>query len=81
MTSARRDQPLTRAELLDAALRIVDTEGLPALTMRRLGDAVGVEAMSLYNHVPNKEALLDLTVERMRSEARLPDPMPWTGRS
>ena len=44
--------------------------------MRRLGDAVGVEAMSLYKHVPNKEVLLELTVERMRSEMRLPDPLP-----
>ncbi|MGD0123685.1 MAG: TetR family transcriptional regulator [Candidatus Limnocylindrales bacterium] len=72
----RREHPLSRAELLDAALRIVDTEGLPALTMRRLADAVGVEAMSLYHHVPSKEVLLDRTIERMRSELRLPDPVP-----
>ena len=76
MTSRRRDQPLSRAELLDAALHIVDLEGLSALTMRRLADAVGVEAMSLYHHVPNKDALLDWTIERMRSEMRLPDPPP-----
>jgi AcrR family transcriptional regulator len=44
--------------------------------MRRLADAVGVEAMSLYHHVPSKEVLLDWTVERMRSELRLPDPVP-----
>lgn len=72
----RRDHPLAKVELLDAALRIVDTEGLQALTMRRLADAVGVEAMSLYHHVSSKEALLDSTVEHMRSELRLPDPMP-----
>jgi AcrR family transcriptional regulator len=81
--SARRRaaHPLTRDDLLDAALAIVDAEGLEALTMRRLARAVGVEAMSLYYHVPNKETLLDLAVERIRSEMRLPDPLPegWPG--
>jgi AcrR family transcriptional regulator len=76
MTSRRRDRPLSRSELVDAALRIVDSEGLKALTMRRLADAVDVEAMSLYKHVPSKEVLLDWTVDRMRSETRLPDPLP-----
>jgi TetR/AcrR family tetracycline transcriptional repressor len=76
MTGARRDHPLTRDELLDAALAIVDSKGLGALTMRRLADAVGVEAMSLYHHVPSKDALLDGTVERMRSEMRLPASLP-----
>ncbi len=76
MTRRGRERPLTRDELLDAALGIVDSEGLPALTMRRLAAAVGVEAMSLYHHVPNKEALLDGTVERMRLEMRLPETAP-----
>src|SRR5665647_3066931 len=76
VTARRRDQPLTRDELLDAALRIVDSQGLAALTMRRLADALGVEAMSLYHHVPTNDALLEWTVERMRSEMRLPDPLP-----
>ncbi len=81
VTRPRRERPLTRQELLDAALGIVDTEGLAALTMRRLADAVGVEAMSLYHHVPSKDALLDWTVERMRGEMRLPEPLPdaWAG--
>lgn len=76
MTRGQRQRPLTRDELFDAALGIVDSEGLAALTMRRLAAAVGVEAMSLYYHVPNKEALLDGTVERMRSEVRPPETMP-----
>jgi TetR/AcrR family tetracycline transcriptional repressor len=71
MPRPRRPHPLNRAELVEAALSIVDAEGLPALTMRRLADALGVEAMSLYHHVPSKEALLDLTVDRMRSEMNL----------
>lgn len=76
MTRHRRERPLTRDELLDAALGIVDSEGLAALTMRRLAAAVGVEAMSLYYHVPHKEALLDGTLERMRLEMRLPETAP-----
>lgn len=76
MTRRRRERPLTRDEVLDAALGIVDSEGLPALTMRRLAAAVGVEAMSLYYHVPHKEALLDGVVDRMRSEMRLPETEP-----
>jgi TetR/AcrR family tetracycline transcriptional repressor len=79
VTRPRRERPLTREELLDAALGIVDSEGLAALTMRRLAAAVGVEAMSIYYHVPHKEALLDGVVERMRSEMRLPptEPDDW----
>ena len=76
VTSKRRKAPLTRDELFETALRLVDDEGLEALTMRRLGDEVGVEAASLYHHVPNKEALIDGVLVRMRSEVRLPDPLP-----
>lgn len=50
---------LTREEVLAAAVQIVDEEGLEALSMRRLGQALGVEAMSLYRHVANKDDLLD----------------------
>jgi AcrR family transcriptional regulator len=71
VSGKRRSHPLTRTELVDAALAIVDSEGLPALTMRRLAEDLGVEAMSLYHHVPSKEVLLDWTVDRMRSEMRL----------
>jgi TetR/AcrR family tetracycline transcriptional repressor len=76
MTGRKRERPLTREELLDAALAIVDSEDLPALTMRRLAAAVGVEPMSIYYHVPSKQALLDGTVERMRAEMRLPETSP-----
>lgn len=81
MTRSRRTQPLTVEELLDAALGIVDSAGLAALTMRRLAASLGVEAMTLYHYVPSKEVLLDWMVERMRSEMRLAEPLPddWTG--
>ena len=72
----RRKTPLTREELFDRALAIIDEHGLAALTMRRLADDVGVEAASLYHHVPNKEALVEGALVRMRAEMRLPEPIP-----
>ncbi|MEU7164815.1 TetR/AcrR family transcriptional regulator C-terminal domain-containing protein [Streptomyces morookaense] len=60
---------LTRDRVLDAALALADKEGRKALTMRRLGAELGVEAMTLYHHVPNKDALLDGLVERVVTEA------------
>lgn len=58
-------QPLTRERILDAAIELLDRDGLAGLSMRKLGAAVGVEAMSLYNHVANKDALLDGIHERI----------------
>ncbi|MCF6508396.1 TetR family transcriptional regulator [Blastococcus sp. MG754426] len=54
---------LTRRRVLQAAVDLADREGLPALTMRRLAQDLDVEAMSLYHHVANKEAVLDGVVE------------------
>lgn len=76
VTSKKRKVPLTKDELFERALAIVDAEGLEALTMRRLAAEVGVEAASLYHHLPNKDALLDGVVVKMRSEVRVPDPIP-----
>ncbi|WP_034248136.1 TetR/AcrR family transcriptional regulator [Actinotalea fermentans] len=50
---------LTREAVLRRAVAVADADGLPALTMRRLADELGVEAMSLYHHVAGKDALLD----------------------
>jgi len=65
--------PLTRQRVLAAAVRIADEGGLKALTMRRVATELGVEAMSLYHHVDNKEALLDgvceVCVEEILAEA------------
>jgi AcrR family transcriptional regulator len=72
----KRAAPLTRAEILGAALAIVDAEGLDALTMRRLAADLGVEAMSLYYHVASKEALLDGVVETVLAEMELPAAAP-----
>jgi TetR/AcrR family tetracycline transcriptional repressor len=71
MVEAKR-RPLNRRRVLEAAVRFVDREGLEALSMRKLGAELGVEAMSLYNHVPNKNALLDGMVEVLLGELRIP---------
>jgi AcrR family transcriptional regulator len=54
---------LSRGLVLDAAVALVDSGGLDGLSMRKLGAALGVEAMTLYHYVPNKAALLDGLVE------------------
>ncbi len=59
---------LSRERVLTAALDLVDREGLAALTMRRLGAELGVEAMSLYHYAPGKNALLDGVVEALYVE-------------
>jgi AcrR family transcriptional regulator len=64
--------PLTRQRVLDAAVALADEGGIGSLTMRKLGQALGVEAMSLYNHVANKDALLDGMVDEVFAEIDLP---------
>ena len=59
---------LTREMLTAAALRIVDSDGLDALSMRRLGSELGVDPMAAYRHIPNKGLLLDEVVEAVMSE-------------
>jgi TetR/AcrR family tetracycline transcriptional repressor len=66
--------PVTsRAEVLEAALRIVDEQGLERLTMRRLGAELGVDPMTVYHHVPDKAALFDGLIERVLGEIRIPN--------
>jgi AcrR family transcriptional regulator len=60
--------PLDRDRIVAAAIGFIDEFGLPGLTMRRLGGVLGVEAMSLYRHVPGREALLDAVVESIVDE-------------
>lgn len=76
MAAARKRAGVTKELLFEKALEIVDAEGLDALSMRRLASEVGVEAASLYHHVPNKDALLDGVLVRMREEIHIPDPIP-----
>lgn len=60
--------PLTRARVLKIALKLADREGLSALSMRRLGKELGVEAMSLYHHLPGKDGVLDALAESLFEE-------------
>jgi AcrR family transcriptional regulator len=62
--------------VLDAAFAIADADGIEALSMRKLGQALGVEAMSLYNHVANKGELVAEMVDRVVEEFDLPDDEP-----
>jgi AcrR family transcriptional regulator len=64
--------PLSRERVLRAAVALADDSGLESLTMRKLGEVVRVEAMSLYNHVANKGDLLDGMVDLVFSEIHLP---------
>ena len=66
--------PLTPERVLRAAVALADAGGIESLTMRRLGQELGVEAMSLYKHVANKEALLDGMVDLVFAEIELPSP-------
>jgi AcrR family transcriptional regulator len=65
--------PLGRERVLAAAVTLADERGLEALTMRELGLRLGVEAMSLYNHVANKDDVLDGMVDLVVGEVDLPE--------
>ena len=69
-TKPRSDlrMPLSRERVLHAAIKLADESGVDALSMRKLGQEVGVEAMSLYNHVANKEDVLDGMVDVLMNE-------------
>jgi len=73
-TSRRHREPLTRERILATALAIADAEGVDALTMRRLAQRLGVEAMSLYHHVAGKRELLGGIAELVVRQIELPPP-------
>jgi len=70
--AAARRAPLSRDQVLRAAVALADESGIEALSMRKLGQALGVEAMSLYNHVAGKGDLLDGMVDVVFGEIGLP---------
>jgi AcrR family transcriptional regulator len=65
--------PLSRERVLDAAIALADEGGIESLTMRKLAKELGVEAMSLYNHVASKGDLVDAIVDRVVGEIELPE--------
>jgi AcrR family transcriptional regulator len=77
-TSEERRPQLTRDRVLEAAVLLADREGIEAVSMRRLAQELGIEAMSLYTHVRSKDDLLDGMVEVIVAEIPIrPDPAGW----
>jgi AcrR family transcriptional regulator len=72
-TTAQARLPLDRDRVFLAAVELADDGGLEGLTMRRLAETLGVEAMSLYHHVSNKETILDGMIDLVFSEIEVPD--------
>jgi len=72
-----RREPLTRERVLEAAMRLADQSGIESLTMRKLARELGVEAMSLYNHVASKGDLVDAMVDLVVREIDLPSSGAW----
>jgi AcrR family transcriptional regulator len=71
----RRD-PITREAIVEAAMRVLDAEGLDGLSMRRVADELDTGAASLYRHVGSKDGLLDLLFDEIIGEQHVPDPDP-----
>ena len=67
-----RRAPLTRERVLAAAIDLADRDGIASLSMRKLAQELGVEAMSLYHHVANKDAILDGLIDLVFGEIDLP---------
>ena len=71
---------LSRERIASVALELIDANGLGGLSMRKLGAEIGVEAMSLYHYIENKNDLLDAVVDHLYGEIDLPtsiDPLDW----
>src|SRR5437762_9205048 len=76
--AAKRRAALTRERILRAAINLADRDGIESLSMRKLGQKLGVEAMSLYNHCQNKVDVLDGMVDIVFGEIDLPaDGVDW----
>jgi AcrR family transcriptional regulator len=74
--SGNRGGGLTREAIVAAAIAVADTEGLDAVSIRRVAGDLGVRPMSLYTHIASKEDLLDLMVNEVVAEALVPEPLP-----
>jgi AcrR family transcriptional regulator len=75
-TRSRTRKPLTKERVLDKAIALADGDGIEALSMRKLGQALGVEAMSLYNHVANNGELVAAMVDSVVERFEMPEDEP-----
>jgi AcrR family transcriptional regulator len=73
---SRTRKPLSKERVLAQAIALADESGIESLSMRKLGQALGVEAMSLYNHVANKNELVTAMVDSVIEQFELPDDEP-----
>jgi len=81
-TARRKKQPLalTREKIRAEALKVIDAEGLEAFSTRKLGAALGCEAMAIYWYYPSKEALLDAVVDELMSRVAVTsEASDWVG--
>jgi AcrR family transcriptional regulator len=69
--------PLSVERVVAAAMALADAEGTSAVTMRSVADALGVQAMSLYNHVANKDAILDRMVDAVFARVEVRTDLAW----
>jgi AcrR family transcriptional regulator len=75
----RRGTALDREQIVRAAIRIADAEGIAAVTMRRVAQELDTGAMSLYRHVPDKDALVSMMIESVLGDAMSEQPLPGEG--
>src|SRR3954449_2777040 len=70
----RQKEQLTRERIVAEAIRLLDDEGLEALSMRTLGQRLGAGATSLYRHVASKDELIELVADEVYGEIEVPEP-------
>lgn len=71
--AARERKPITQDAVLDAAMGLLDREGLDAINMRRIAQELGTGPATLYQHISGKDELLELLLDRVAGEVELPD--------
>jgi AcrR family transcriptional regulator len=69
----KNERQLSRAAIVEATLKVIDADGVSAVSMRAVGRVLGVDAKSLYNHVEGKDGLLDAVAEHLLGSIALPD--------
>jgi AcrR family transcriptional regulator len=75
----RNRTPLTKERIVSVALKLADEGGIAALSMRKLGQELGVEAMALYHHFANKSLLIESMIDRVHGEIKMPvDAKHWS---
>lgn len=74
-----RKDPLTKAQIVEAALQVVEEQGEDGISMRKIAAVLDVVPMSLYTHFPSKHELVEAVVDRVAGDIELPDPegMEW----